>query len=150
MTELQLLRDPNIEPNAERIAAGLGTASVAYTEFLGRLEAHDISLAWRYYNDGKAWLGKGLYTWVTKRGTHKEITTLWLSVWEGFFRIAIYIPEKHRAAALALPLSAEVRKMVEDAQQMGKLKFFPLILDLRSSERFEDVLALLDFKKALK
>ena len=150
MNEQQLLRDSNIEPTNEIIAEGLGSASSAYAKFIEQLQSHDVEVDWHYYNDGKAWLGKGLYKWLTKRGAQKEITAFWLSVWDGFFKVTIYIPEKYRTDALNLSLNNEVKKMIEDAKQMGKLKFFPLIFDLRSDKTFEEIFTLVDFKKTLK
>ena len=150
MKEIQLLRDENIEPTNEVIAAGLGSVNSAYAVFSERLENHNIELSWRYYNDGKAWLGKGLYKWTTLRGTPKEITAFWFSVWEGFFRITIYIPEKYRVDALTLPLGRETRKMIEEAKQIGKLRFFPLVFDLYSVEMFDEIFTLIDFKKEMK
>ena len=150
MSELQLLRNPQIEPTNEIIAEGLGAAASAYAKFTEQLKSHNIELEWRYYNDGNAWLGKGLYKWVTTRGTKKEATAFWLSVWEGFFKVTFYIPEKHRADALSLALGGEVKKMLEDAKQMGKLKFFPLVFSLRSDKLLDEIFTLADFKKALK
>ena len=150
MDKRQLLRDPDIEPLNEIIAQGLGLANNAYMEFVEQLHSHGVEVEWRYYKDGKAWLGKGVHRWETKRGAQKEITTFWLSIWEGFFKVTIFIPEKYRADALNLPLSDEVKKMIEDAKQMGKLKFFPLVFDLCSKELFNEIFTLINFRKALK
>ena len=150
MNEQQLLRDPDIEPTNEVISEGLGLASSAYTKFLEQLQSHDVEVGWRYYNDGKVWLGKGLHKWETKRGTKKETTTFWLSIWDGLFKVTIYIPEKYRADAFNLSLGDEVKEMIENAKQIGKLKFFPLIFDLRSDEMFDEIFTLIDFRKALK
>ena len=146
----QLLRDANISPTSEVIANGLGLANNVYTHFLFLLEEHSIELNWRYYNDGKAWLAKGLYKWSTTRGTPKETTAFWLSVWDGFFKVVIYIPDKYRADALKLPLDDKVMKMVKEADQIGKLKFFPLVFDLCSTELFNEIFTLVDFRKMLK
>jgi len=150
MDEQQLLRDPNIEPTSEIIAEGLGTANSAYLEYVGELKNHDIEVDWRFYNDGKAWLGKGLYKWTTSRGTEKELTAFWLSIWDGFFRVSLFIPEKKRADALSLPLNDEIKKMIESAEQIGKLKFFPLIFNLRTDELLNEIFTLIDFKKTIK
>ena len=150
MNEQQLLRDPDKEPAAALIAAGLGPVNSVYTAFTERLEGHNINVDWRYYNDGKAWLAKGLYKWITTRGTEKETNAFWLSVWEGFFKVTFYIPEKHRESALALTLSDQVRQRVENAKQIGKLKFFPVIFDVCSDELFDDIFTLADFRKMLK
>ena len=149
-TEKQLWRDAAVEPTDALIAAGLGAAGGAYLQFIAQLKAHDIQPAWRYYNDGKAWLGKGQYHWVTKRGTQKETTVFWLSVWEGFFRVTIFIPEKHRTQALSLPLDDSTAHMVAQAKQMGKLAFFPLVFDLCSDALLDAVFTLIDFRKNVK
>ena len=41
---------------------------------------------------------------------------------------------------------------IENAKQLGKLKFFPLAFDLRldSDELFDEIFALVEFKKTLK
>ena len=150
MKEKQLLRDVNIEPTSAAIAEGLGLASDAYAIFLEKLKEHDVELTWRYYNDGKAWLGKGQYKWETIRGTPKETTALWLSIWEGFFKVTVYIPEKYRVEALNLSLSDDMNEMIMAAKQMGKLKFFPLVFDLYSNKMFDELLTIIDFRKVLK
>ncbi|MFV0412482.1 MAG: DUF3788 family protein [Oscillospiraceae bacterium] len=150
MEEIQLLRDAATAPTDATIAKGLGAASRAYTKFIEQLEKRSVTVNWRYYNDGKAWLGKGLHKWATTRGTPKEATVFWLSIWQGFFKVSIFIPEKARSNALALPLGAETKKMIQAAKQMGKLKFFALVFNLQSDELFEDIDTLIDFRKALK
>lgn len=155
MSEKQLLRDPDIEPTSDVIAEALGAANSAYVDFIKGLKSHDIDLEWRYYTDGKAWLGKGLYRWTGVRGGQKEVTAFWLSVWDdpsragGFFKVTIYIPENRRLESLMLPLDGTVRKMIEESKRMGKLRFFPVIFDLRSDELFDAVYTLIDFKKAI-
>jgi len=148
--ELQLMRDPAIEPTDEVLAECLGKSNDAYIKFVDGLEQHDMQLEWRYYNDGGAWLGKGLYKWTTARGTEKEMNVFWLSIWDGFFRVSFFIPEKVRADSLSLPLKGETKKMIEISKQMGKLKFFPLLFDLREDKLFDDIFKLADFKKTIK
>ena len=150
MEEQQLLLDSSIEPTSEIIAEGLGAANGAYLEFVEKLKDHDIQVDWRYYKDGMAWLGKGLYKWTTVRGTEKEMNVFWLSVWEGFFRVSLFIPEKARADALNLMSDDEITKMIENSKQMGKLKFFPLVFDLRSCELYDGIYTLIEFKKEIK
>ena len=145
----QLLRDPNIEPTSKVIAEGLGAASKAYTKFIEGLQSHDVQVDWRYYNDGKAWLGKALYKWTGARGGQKEMTVFWLSIWDGFFKVSLFVPEKARADLLGLPIGREMKEMIEDSKQMGKLKFFPLVFDLRSVELFDDIYTLAEFKKTI-
>ena len=147
----QMLRDPGIEPADDMIAAALGEANDAYLKFISQLNEMEIRLAWRYYTDGKAWLGKGLYRWTGARGGQRETTIFWLSLWQGFFRVTIYVPETSRAAILSLPLDDEVKRMAAEGERMGnRLKYLPLVFDLRSDELFPSVFALADFKKSLR
>jgi len=150
MNEQQLLRDPDIEPTSEVIAEALGSADAAYVKFIEGLMSYDIEMEWRYYNDGKAWLGKGLYKWTGARGGQKEVTAFWLGIWGGFFKVTVFIPEKTRADALNLTLADDIKDMIADAKQMGKLKFFPLTFDLHSDELFDDIYTLVNFRKMIK
>ena len=149
-TKQQLLRDPNILPTGEVIAKALGEANNVYLKFVSELARRDIQIEWRYYNDGKAWLAKGLYRWTGVRGGENEKTIFWVSIWDGFFKVTIYIPEKSRADVFKLPLDDKVKLMIGDSNQMGnRLKFFPLAFDLSSDEMLEAVYTLADFRKCL-
>ena len=147
----QLLRNPDIQPTSDIIAEALQDANDSYIKFLNELANQDIDLEWRYYTDGKAWLGKGLYKWLGVRGGQKVTTVFWLSIWESFFKITIYIPEKARDDLFSLPFNNTVKQMINDSKQMGnRLKFFPLVFELNSNELFEQIHILFDFKKSLK
>jgi hypothetical protein len=149
-THKQLLRDPDIEPTGDVLAQALGEANDAYKKFVRKLGSLDIQLVWRYYTDGKAWLAKGLYQWIGTRGGQKEVTVFWLSIWEGFFKVTVYIPEKSRSELSQLPLTEEIKRMIADAQPMGKrLNFFYLVFDLRSNEMFDAIFGLLEFRKSI-
>ena len=144
----QTLRNPDIEPSSEVIAKALGDANNAYIKFINELASHDIQLEWRYYNDGKAWLAKGLYKWTGARGGQKEITVFWLSIWDSFFKVTIYFPEKNREEVLRLPLDNKVKLMMADSKQMGKLRSFPLVFDLCWIKCLGPFLLLLILRKA--
>lgn len=149
-TKEQMLRNPDIQPSSDVIAKALGESNNAYIKFIGELASHDIHLVWRYYKDGKAWLAKGLFKWTGVRGGQNETTAFWLSIWDSFFKVTTYIPENTRADVLSLPLDNEVKLMISESQQMGKLKYFPVVFDLFSDEMFEAVFLLADFKKSIK
>jgi len=148
---IQLLRNPNIQPTDDVIAKALGEANNAYIKFVNELASHDIQIEWRYYTDGNAWLAKGLYKWTGVRGGQKETTVFWVSIWDSFFKVTLYVPEKFRVDICNLTLSNEVKLMVAESKQMGnKLKYFPLVFDLCSDELFEGIFSLIDFKKSIK
>lgn len=145
-----LLRDPYIQPTNEIIAAALGEQYPAYTQFLGILTGFDVTPQWRYYNDGKTWLAKGLYQWKSLRGTDKEKTIFWLSIWDGFFRVSFYFAEKAQLGLQGLTVGKNTKRMIEDAKRMGKLKFFPLVFDVRSDDLFDDLGTLINYQKSIK
>ena len=151
ITKQQLLRNPEIKPTGDVIAKALGEANNVYMKFIDELASYDIQLEWRYYTDGKAWLAKGLYQWFGVRGGKNEITVFWLSIWDSFFKVTIYVPEKYRRNVFSLPLDDKTKLMIADSKQMGnRLKFFPLVFDLCSDEMFETIFFLADFKKSIK
>ncbi|HOD92246.1 MAG TPA: DUF3788 family protein [Clostridia bacterium] len=148
-TKEQLLRNPYIQPTSEVIKEALGDANSIYIRFIDELTKYNIDLEWRYYTDGKAWLAKGLYTQKGVRGGKNVTTVFWLSIWNGFFKVSIFVPEISRKDALNLPLSNQVKQMITDAKQMGKLKFLPVIFDFYTDELFEDVFTLVEVKKTI-
>ena len=84
MTDIQLLT-ARMYPDADTLAKALGERQKAYAELVARITDLGIETEWRYYNDGKAWLGKA---------THKGKTIFWLSVWEGYFQASFFFTER--------------------------------------------------------
>lgn len=146
----QLLRNHDIQPTSDVIAKALGEANDAYIKFIKELDSHDIQLEWRYYTDGKAWLAKGLYKWTGIKGGQNEITVFWLSIWDRFFKVTIYVPKKDYANIYSLSLDDTVKKMLVNSKQMGKLKFFPLVFDIYTGEVFGSIFSIVDFKKSIR
>jgi len=146
---LQLLRDANVKPTDEIIADGLGATNNTYTKFIDGLKHNGISpMDWRYYNDGKAWLTKGEYKWITARGTNKVKPVFWLSIWEGFFKVAFFFSEKIRAELLALPISKETEEIIKSAEPRGKtMRFIPITFEISDDKQLDDVYVLAQFRK---
>lgn len=145
--QIQKLRDPEISLTEEVIESALETAFHAYQKFVFRLKQHEVQLLWRYYPDGKAWLAKGQYFWTGVRGGKKELTVFWLSIWNGFFKVTVYLPEKHRESVLKLSLDEQTKRMIEQAEVMGKtFKTLPLSFDVNSDEPLDSIVSLIKFK----
>ena len=96
------LRDAEIFPSDRVLKDTLGDVYDVLESFLATItnEAYLLSFEWRYYNDGKAWLCKV---------QHKKKTILWLSVWEGFFKVSFFFTEKHLEAIAALDISESIK-----------------------------------------
>lgn len=146
----QLLRNSDVQPTSDVIAEALKEADKAYTQFLNELVDHQIQLEWRYYTDGKAWLAKGLYKWLGVRGGQKVMTVFWLSIWDGFFKVTVYVPEKARGDVLDLPLEDRVKEMIVHSNPLGKLRSTPIMFELYTNEFFESLFTVIEFKKNIK
>ena len=149
MNNRQLLRDPGVEPTGEVIAEGLGAANSAYTKFIEGLKDYGITLIdWRYYNDGKAWLSKGEYKWITPRGANKVKPIFWLSIWNGFFKVAFFFGFDIQKELLELPISQNAKEIIKNANPMGKtMRFMPVVLDITNEAQLNDIYVLAEFRK---
>ncbi|MDR0373532.1 MAG: DUF3788 domain-containing protein [Nitrososphaerota archaeon] len=133
--EKQSLTDERVYPDKSVIEAALGTAQFnIFLKFIENIEALNLSVEWRYYNDGKAWLGKIL----TKK---KNIA--WLSVWNVGFKVTVFFTEKTIEGFKALEITtAKVEKPT------GKL--LPIITTVKDDAALNDVIKILGYKIQLK
>lgn len=126
------LNDPNIEVSDSVVEIELKGAFPTYKAFLERLagEYPAIEIGWRYYNDGKSWLGKA----VTKKKT-----VFWLSIWDGSFKTSFFFTEKTIAA-----LDDGVKAAATPAESAGKL--IPIILETTTPAQLDTVFAAISYK----
>lgn len=136
-----LLRDADIFPSDKILEDALGEGFNVLVSFLETITNNEyaLTLEWRYYNDGKAWLGKAVY---------KKKTIFWLSVWEGFFKTSFFFTEKHLEAIAKLDISETIKDEFAKAKTIGKL--IPMILDVNKENQLGDLLTVVWFKKSLK
>jgi len=145
----QRLRDQAIEPTLEVIASHLNETTDAYLTFVQHVSSLDIDFNYLYYPDGQAWLGKGVYRWLGKRGGKKELNLFWCSIWDDYFKITLYFPESSRSLLLSLNLSFDTKKMISDTKIMSdKFRTLPLVFDIKMSSVCDDVVELIQFKIA--
>ena len=127
----QLLRDEAIFPSEEVMQAALGDVYPTYRVFCALLEAEEIAVEWRYYKDGKNWLGKC---------TRKKKTLLWFSVWEGYIQAVFYFTA---ATCEGLP-----ERLKSFEKPIGKL--IPLVMKLSGEDQLDDLAQVIQYKKSLK
>ena len=142
MEAKMLLRDPEIFPSDKVLNDVLGDDVYSALEsFIGTITGNEygLNVEWRYYNDGKSWLGKVEY---------KKKTTLWLSIWDGFFKASFFFTEKHLEAINALEISEIIKDEFAGAKPIGRL--MPMLIEVRSKEQLEDLLSVVRLKKSLK
>lgn len=138
--ENQLLRDPALYPDIPVLREALGSLYGVYEQFIADISAAEIGLehTWRYYNDGKAWLCKVEF---------RKKTVLWLSVWEGHFKVAFYFTDKHVERIDGLDIAGEIKKAFREHKAVGKLR--PLVVSVTAAEQLKDLLAIIRFKKSV-
>lgn len=136
----QLLRDPEQVPDDKLFKHILDKSSY---EILGKIAEilieSGLTLEWRYYKDGKAWLGK-----VTNRNK----TILWLSVWDESIKTSFYFTEKSRSGVLNLDIDSSVKSSVAFVKPIGKL--IPLVLEMKNEEELKGLKSIIDYKKKLR
>jgi hypothetical protein len=134
-----MLNNAAVYPTKAILASVLGNCNETYQALMRKLPEYLTELEWRYYNDGKAWLGKA----VTKKKT-----VFWLSIWQGFFRVSFHFTEKTRVGIQDLPVSDEIKKRMESAPVKGKL--VSLIIDVSNPGDLKDILTLIFYKQNCK
>ncbi|WP_308601575.1 DUF3788 family protein [uncultured Dysgonomonas sp.] len=141
MEAQMLLRDADIFPSDKILEDALGEGFNVLVSFLETITNNEyaLTLEWRYYNDGKAWLGKAVY---------KKKTIFWLSVWEGFFKTSFFFTEKHLEAIAKLDISETIKDEFAKAKTIGKL--IPMIFDVNKENQLGDLLTVVWFKTSLK
>ena len=141
MESQMALRDAEIFPSDRVLKDTLGDVYDVLESFLATItnEAFLLNIEWRYYNDGKAWLCKV---------QHKKKTILWLSVWEGFFKVSFFFTEKHLEAIAALDISEAIKTELASAKPVGRL--IPMIFNINNASQLEELLTVVRFKKTLK
>ena len=139
MEKEQLLRNPDIYPADEVLAAALGDSYNTYKAFTQKLPELSVEPEWRYYNDGKAWLGKCV---------HKKKTVFWLSVWDGFFKVSIFFTGKTCDGVYELPIHDDLKTRFANEKPIGRL--IPLVLEVGDKSALADVYALIEYKRSIK
>jgi hypothetical protein len=140
--DTQILRDPLIYPSVEVLENALGCAAYeAFNSFMHTITSADYGLTyeWRYYSDGKSWLCKI---------SHKKKTVMWLSVWNGFFKISFYFTEKNLCEIETLGIADNIKEEFCKAKPIGKL--IPMLFVVNNKQELLDVLTVAAFKMSLK
>jgi len=139
--ETMLLRDKQTIPDDKVLKTALGESYAAYAGLMKTVTADEFGLSpqWNYYNDGKAWLCKVVF---------KKKTVFWVSVWEGYFKVAFYFTERNSDGIDGLDIAPEIKLSFRSADHIGKL--IPLAISVRSSDQLPDLLRIIAYKKGLK
>ncbi len=144
-----LLKNPDIMPTDEILTQALGDSYPAYEAFQSSLPSIEMEQEWQWYTPYKAWFAKGQHFWTTPRGTKKEKNLYWLYVYDGYFSVAIWFKEKNRQVTMNANVSEYTKQLIQDAETMGKLPTFPVVLNVTEANELTDIYTLIDCKKRL-
>lgn len=131
----QYLTDQSVYPDNTVIAHALGADHFKiYLTFIEKIEALNLVIEWRYYNDGKSWLGK---IW------HKKKNMGWLSIWEVGFKVTIFFTEKTIWGLNELEIDR-----IETEKPVGKL--IPILMTINDNRALDNAIKILQYKMQLK
>jgi hypothetical protein len=133
------LHDESRYPDEAVLRQVLGESYQAYTSLLELFDNNKLEYEWRYYQDGKTWLCKV---------QSKKRTIVWMSAWKDYMRVTIYFPEKYIEHIYKLDIAEELRKRIQETQNVGKSK--PCIFDIRDTGILKDFNKVMQLKMALK
>ena len=136
-----VLKDISILPSKKVLQHGLGETYPVYEEFIGIVtdKIFDLTIEWRYYNDGKAWLCKA---------QHRKKTVCWISVWDKCFRVSFYFTHRNSPGIADLDINEEIKRKFSSNKHIGKL--LPLVIKVTQKKQLKDILKIIEYKKALK
>jgi len=139
--ESPVLRDPLVFPGKEVLYEALGPAYPVFEELIDIITHPPFTLVleWRYYRDGKAWLGKVI---------HRKKTVFWLSVWKGYFKTSFFFMEKHAEGIMGLDIDHRFKKDFEKNEASGRL--IPLVIPVDKTGQIVEVLRVIEYKMRIK
>jgi hypothetical protein len=132
-----LLNDKNEYPDDDVLTKYLGKTKAAWDLFVTKISSDygTMSLEWRYYNDGEAWLCKLV---------HKKKTVCWISIWQNYFKIAFYFTDKHNKDINNLKIDQGLKNNYMSNKSIGKLK--PLAIEVKTKKVLSNVFELIKYK----
>jgi hypothetical protein len=138
--ETIVLTDKSIEPNDEIVFSHIGEKRILWEQLMNHLKTvkKDMTGEWRYYNDGKSWLFRGL---------KKEKVVFWVGVVEGAFRVTFYLSGK----AEELIANSNIPQHLKDGFESTKeQKFRSISILMNTEEDIESVKELIEIKLKVK
>lgn len=133
--EKLLLTDSALYPDSVVIKQALNERYEWYEKYMEAVREKGLSAEWRYYNDSKSWLCKT---------AQKKKTVCWLSVWDTGIKVSFYFTEKTIEGVNGL----NTKTQFEYAKPVGIL--FPVILNIDSAEKLNDLVKILEYKLKVK
>ncbi|HEX3007896.1 MAG TPA: DUF3788 family protein [Bacteroidales bacterium] len=135
-----VLKDPSVHPTDEIVFSHIGDKKILWEQLNNHIstERKDMSGEWRYYNDGKSWLFRGL---------KKDKVIFWTAVMEGYFRVTFYLSSKAESLVAESNLPEKIKT---DFEATRGAKFRSITLLMESEEDIENLKKLIEIKLKVK
>jgi hypothetical protein len=135
------LNDPDVFPSDSVLCRPLGRSKPAWDAFMAMLKNDypQMSVDWRYYNDGKTWLCKV---------TQKAKTIFWVSAWDKFFKISFYFTANAEVAISASTLDPELKYSF--LHPKGRCSLRSVTTEVRKKTDLKPIKELIEIKLKLK
>jgi len=143
MTEFEkpVLGDRNVYPSDEILFSIIGDKRIVWEKIMNYVTENyfNITMEWRYYNDGKQWLFKL---------QHRKKTVFWISIIKNTFRITFYFGDKAEPLIEESKLPQEIKDGFRDAKRYGTIR--PITFTISGIADLESIFKLIDIKAKLK
>lgn len=133
------LRNEHIYPDEKVLQSVLGPSFMVYEKIIDLSEEYKLTLEWKYYRDGKAWLCKF---------QKKKKTILWISAWDGFIKATFYFPTRIIEQVYDLDISPSQKDLIKSARAIGKTH--PCTFELRDGQYLQDFKKVMELKISIK
>ena len=112
--DARCLTDPDTFPDNDVLQQYLGGAKVIWDAFLDLVASKHplLSIEWKYYRDGKSWLGKL---------SQKKKTVCWISVYQEFFKVTFYFTDKANDIIMESSLTNTLKTQWSENAKIGKI-----------------------------
>jgi hypothetical protein len=135
-----VLKDPTVHPTDEIVFSFIGEKKVLWEMLHQKLndEHKDISADWRYYNDGKSWLYRGL---------KKDKIIFWVGVFQDYFNVTFYLSKKAEELIANSELPVKMKQDFEDTKDQ---KFRAIQVAVSNEADIDNILKLVKIKLKVK
>ncbi|NWF89445.1 MAG: DUF3788 family protein [Ignavibacteriaceae bacterium] len=139
--EQPILSDKNQYPTDEVIYSHIGKSKKLWEEIFDHIQKihPEISLEWRYYNDGKSWLLKAV---------KKAKTIFWLSIIKNSFRMTFYFGDKAEKEILKSGISDKLKESFIEGKRYGKIRGITVVF--KTKKDVENAKLLIELKMKIK
>jgi len=135
--EVSELGEQKMYPSEEVLTNLLGSVYGVWKELETELAQDEFALTffWTYNQKSKFWM-------CTVSREKKSL--IWITLWEGFFKVQLYFTEKQLDNTVELDISEQGKEYLRSSKLVGKL--YPVFIEIDRQEKLADLLKIVKMK----